>query len=765
MKKIILISAILISNLILFAQSFEQIVESWPSTSYQTTAPKRKVQHLNDDLEVVKEEYFDPNGLKVASYNIDPITKEFHGEFFDGSNKGYYNQGILTADNFKLVLSNPASEVVFNVKNGIIYGKLTKSVPWIGQSKIEYKIGKSPYRINNYIRYEKYINAEYTKYMRENNQKEPYFSTTKYELNYDENGLLHGTHYLDRFNTMYFENGNCTGILTYDGNTGYNEFDDNDNFIGVKGYSIDSVFRDQKIWKRNFKLIKNCGFIEAYTLPNLFNVGRFRLLTNAAYDHDRINSEKIFIGQEVFEGYKSTLTFFNSEYSVVPNHVETGIWDPSLTFENTGKHKKQYFLFEYRTASIDKYGFYVNEQSPVLSVFSVHKALESIDHFKMIFALQNLHCWISTYGLNNFDDINFYKKTINQFKDNEMVNCHGCRLDYWAERFGKSFWMDGSMGGSRECDIYDSIGYFNKTSYSVLNQIRNYIEMPKANELFVNVCFINKDLKEWSDGYATSNEIALYAIDEVIDFERMKNKNEEILQQFEKEKNELEFKINTLISSIDLELKNEQWKLLLPLSKKLDSLVNISFTNHYEIIFSDPREKLEKEKDIDFNSYVENQIKLQKIEADYTALKTGSEKFAKELNLEFTTNINVTGNTTDLFERLSTKESSVESYLEDIEKRIVRLNKVVDDYFSPTEKIKLDVSFADMDGDSGSLCYSLFVAVDKPRNDFIEDKKSLQQEWKSNSPKLMLQFSTNDINKLVFSFGNMVRSLDFDRLP
>jgi hypothetical protein len=121
-----------------FAQTLEQIVETWPSTTYQTTATKLKVQHLNDDLEVVKEEYFDPNGLKVASYNIDPVTKKFHGDFFDGTNKGSYNQGILTANNFRLILEKPTSEVVFNVKDGIIQGKLIKTVAWRGNSKIDY---------------------------------------------------------------------------------------------------------------------------------------------------------------------------------------------------------------------------------------------------------------------------------------------------------------------------------------------------------------------------------------------------------------------------------------------------------------------------------------------------------------------------------------------------------------------------------------------------------------------------------------------------
>jgi hypothetical protein len=797
MKQIVLITIILISNSTLFAQPLQQIVETWPIRyDYEVGTPplKRKVQYLNNELEVIKEEYFDPNGVEVASYNIDPITKKFHGEFFDGSNKGSYNQGILTADNFKFVdkesrtNSKPASLVVLNVKDGIVVGKLTKYVPNtdgcprnICESEIEYMVDRCPpayeIELDNFIRYQLFISSNYNKWIFEykiDSRKEPDFRTTKYELNYDENGLLHGIHYLDRFYTMYFEHGECTGILTYDGETGYNEFDDNDRFVSAHGYALDSVFREKKIWRRNFKLIKNCGFVEAYTLPNLYNIGQFRLLTHAAInynyynDYERYNSEKIFTGT----GPVDALTFFNSDNSVLPNYISE---NPNI------------FLFEYRTASLHEPGFYVNTQSTVRSVrqeqrevvgLQEQSKMASIDHYKMLFALQQIHCWISTYGSNHFDDINFYTKPIEQFENHTMEHCQGCRIGYMQERFPQTFWLDGSIGGSGACDIYyDSIGYFNKTSYFVLNQLRHYTEISKANELFVKVYFINKNLKKWSDEYTPYDEIILYAIDEVIDFERLKKNKEEILQQFENEKNEMRSKITTVISSIDVELKNEHWELLLPLSKQLDSLVEISDKNEYQIIFSDPRERFQKEKDTNFDSYVKDQIKLKKIEADYTALINGLEKLATELNLEFRTNINLTGNTTDLFNRLITKESSIQSYLDDIEKRILLLYKTIEDYFSPIEKITLDI----MNGDGvGPIYYSLHVAVDKPSNDFLVDKKSLRQEWKSHTPtdclltlntlqkewksnsaQLLLQFSSYDINKFVFCFGSISEIFEY----
>ncbi len=751
-----------------FAQTFEQIVETWPSTTYQTTATKLKVQHLNDDLEVVKEEYFDPNGLKVASYNIDPVTKKFHGDFFDGTNKGSYNQGILTANNFRLILEKPTSEVVFNVKNGIIQGKLIKTVAWRGDSKIEYRMGRQPYRIDNYIRYEQYINTEYNKYMRENNQKAPYFSEKKFILNYDDEGLLHGTHYIDRFHTMYFEHGECKGILTYDGQTGYNEFDDNNNFLGAKGYAIDSVFRDQKIWKRNFQLIKNCGFIEAYTLPNLYNVNEIRLLSLAAMDFEGINTQKIFIGQDVFKGHNfPNLKLFNSDKSVIANHIET-FWWATTDID---------FLFEYRTATKDKHGFFVSYESPTLSTFNPQTRwrtdniiynyhVDTVEHIELIFALQFLHCALISYGKEYFDGINFHQ-SINHPKNDLIPACQGYSDSYRFDRsVSTKSWLDRELLNQSEKFDDFFIDKYKKTGYFVLDEFYTKInQKPLASEIGVNFYFIKKDLRKTTDREDEENSLGFYDFDDIIDMKAIRAKKREIEEKFEKEQNEIKSKINSTVSSINIELKNEQWESLLPLSKSLDSLIKISNKNNYQITFSDPREEFLKGKDMDFISYLKNQIKLKKIESDYTSLKIGLEELAEKYKFEFTTNIKVSDNTTDLFERLSIKELSIDAYLKNLEKRMLRLNKVIDDYFSPVDKISFSAQFINKEGDNGSLYYMLTVAIDKPKKDFIKDKKSLQQEWKSNSPNLILQFSTNDPNKIVFRFGSLVYAFDYHKIP
>lgn len=399
--------SLIISVLLLFCsnnilgQGLKQTTKQWPE------GEPSKVEYLNDDLKIIKEEFYDPDGVKVASYSIDPETQKFHGEFFDGTNKGSYNQGILTAQNFRIIDASSRNvdvEIIINVKDGILQGQAIKNVyrhdpPFTARLQNNGYVGND--RV--YIRFEKFINKKYQEHLIERNIKDKQFSSKKYILKFDENGLIHGDHFIDRFRTMIFDHGECTGILTYDGNAGYNDFDDNHNFIGVKGYALDSVFRDQKIWKRNFKLIKNCGFIEGYTLPNIYNVDQLRLLSFNAYDYGVVDEKKIFTGQEVFKGQNyPALTFFNSDVSIVPNHFGTR-WIET---------ERNEFLFEFRTAILDGFGFFYNEESSVISVFTPHNwsstnyynyHVDTIEHFKLIFALQNLHCSLINLGVGKFN--------------------------------------------------------------------------------------------------------------------------------------------------------------------------------------------------------------------------------------------------------------------------------------------------------------------------------------------------------------------------
>lgn len=777
----------------IFGQGLKQTTEQW------TNGDPLKVEYLNDDLEVVKEEYFDPNGIKVASYLIDPVTKKYNGSFFDGTNKGTYNQGILTADNFRVFLiDNHQSEITISIKEGIVYGKaikITYNGPFFStkSSSAELRNIDGP----GFIRYENYINKKHQEFLKERNIKDKYYFSRIYELNYDQNGLLHGDHFIDPNITMIFDHGECLGIMTYDGITGINEFDDNHNFIGVKGYALDSVFRDQKIWKRNFKLIKNCGFIEGYTLPNIYNVDQLRLLSFNAYDYGRVDEDKIFTGQEVFEGQNyPKLKLFNSEASVIPEHIET-------TLEGQYNENRVNFFFEYRTAALDNLGFFVNRESRSLSVFSAHDEpsnstfnnwrhtlngihFDTIKHSKVRFTLFNLHCWIANYGLNGFhSNIDFYRKPINKFEyRDQMIVCltgiekSGEKNSYWESNFLNGTYVPGWLGDIPKLYLFGeesyeeevknlkkiAMSYMDKTSFTLLNELRENIGTHKSNELSVNFFFIKKDLKKESDSRDAVEKIRLYSFDEVIDFSVIEEKNKEIIENYEKEKQATKLKIEEICLNLTSGIESENWKVLIDLSKELDRQIALNEKMGYDLSFEDPRTAFLNGGKQDFSAYVNEQIEKQIIRAEYKELKEGLEQIASKLNLKFETNIPTDGDLIELFNRLSIKNKSLPQFLNDVERRLDKMLTSVRENFDGTDKIAFKAVFSDEQKDAGPLHFVLYFDVGKPKNDFLMDKKSLKQEWKSNSPKLIFQFSTENINRIAYLYGNIRFAFEYNQL-
>lgn len=789
--------SLIISVLLLFCsnnilgQGLKQTTKQWPE------GEPSKVEYLNDDLKVIKEEFYDPDGVKVASYSIDPETEKFHGDFFDGTNKGSYNQGILTAQNFRIIdaSSRHDLEIIINVKDGILQGQAVKNV-YFSNQPFSPKLQSNGYVGNDrvYIRFEKFINKKYQEYLKERNKEKPRISSKKYILKFDENGLIHGDHFIDRNRTMIFDHGECTGILTYDGNAGYNDFDDNYNFIGVKGYALDSVFRDQKVWKRNFKLIKNCGFIEGYTLPNIYNVDQLRLLSFNAYDYGRVDEDKIFTGQEVFEGQNyPKLKLFNSEASVIPEHIET-------TLEGQYNENRVNFFFEYRTAALDNLGFFVNRESRSLSVFSAHDEpsnstfnnwrhtlngihFDTIEHSKVRFTLFNLHCWIANYGLNGFhSNIDFYRKPINKFEyRDQMIVCltgiekSGKKNSYWESNFLNGTYVPGWLGDIPNSYLFGeesyeewrkkiAMSYMDKTSFTLLNELRENIGTHKSNELSVNFFFIKKDLKKESDSRDAVEKIRLYSFDEVIDFSVIEEKNKEIIENYEKEKQATKLKIEEICLNLTSGIESENWKVLIDLSKELDRQIALNEKMGYDLSFEDPRTAFLNGGKQDFSAYVNEQIEKQIIRAEYKELKEGLEQIASKLNLKFETNIPTDGDLIELFNRLSIKNKSLPQFLNDVERRLDKMLTSVRENFDGTYKIAFKAVFSDEQKDAGPLHFVLYFDVGKPKNDFLMDKKSLKQEWKSNSPKLIFQFSTENINRIAYIYGNIRFGFEYSQL-
>tara|TARA_B100001250_G_scaffold130818_1_gene111658 strand:+ start:1903 stop:4518 length:2616 start_codon:yes stop_codon:yes gene_type:complete len=222
---------------ILFSQEFLE-----EPNSYWDNGKKQQVTFKNFDLEIVRINKYSPDGDLISSYNYNPKTGIRNGDFIDGDNRGFYNEGVLNSDNYtftidfesngigsywngKIVNGRPVGEVlVYQIRD--LFEPIGLDDEWW-----EYRQTSVFKELLNFYR-GKYISLGFTRY-----------GLSK--LFYNENGQLEGKQIINQSVNLYFDKDELTGL------TIKNE--------QKPDIARDSVFKNNKIWKVDNKFVKNTG--------------------------------------------------------------------------------------------------------------------------------------------------------------------------------------------------------------------------------------------------------------------------------------------------------------------------------------------------------------------------------------------------------------------------------------------------------------------------------------------------------------------------
>lgn len=267
------------------SQTFKEVI------SFHENGNEKSVFYKNQDLEIIKKEYYDINKRLISSYNIDPKTQKYNGEFFNTTNKGSYDQGILTCVNCSINFDNT------QIRGNFINGKPT------GVLKV-YNVTEQ--QVNRYDPMTSYMlslefgeRINYSSYVGNGMFNSEY----KMSLKYNNNGELDGEIEINPYTKLFFEKGLMKGFVIMN--------EDNIN------YSKDSVFRENKIWKVNNSLIKNTGWLSKLYWNEFNNPWEF---SYNYYYHKNTPDNKDYRNEEdarrmVFFGSPNSTALDLKEYS------------------------------------------------------------------------------------------------------------------------------------------------------------------------------------------------------------------------------------------------------------------------------------------------------------------------------------------------------------------------------------------------------------------------------------------------------------------
>ena len=249
MKKLIITTLFLIAIVL---QSNAQDLLKEISRTFDNGQPMFIDYLETDNLKKVKTELYNEQGEIIFSMQFNPDSGLPDGEFYDLINKGSFSNGVLNCKNCMLVEANTPSVYTYNynkqntliTKGDVINGRL------VGEVK-RYAISEDTYRKLDWESTRKYVAAganigfRDVKTYRTGNFKETLIDTKTY----NENGVLDGEIFVGNKNGWHarlnVDNGIVKSYVSYDKN----------------GIVIDSLFNQNKIWKRNYKFEKNSGFL------------------------------------------------------------------------------------------------------------------------------------------------------------------------------------------------------------------------------------------------------------------------------------------------------------------------------------------------------------------------------------------------------------------------------------------------------------------------------------------------------------------------
>ena len=240
MKKLFTSLVLIFFPLVLFSQTLKE------TTKFFSNGKPMFVDYKDmETLKKVKTDIFNENGTLIFSVNFNENGK-MDGEFYDLVNKGFFKNGVLTCYDCMLVSSNKPNVYSYNwdmqdtelIFADIIKGKFSGKV--VKKRRIE-----STRSFVDWDASRNAVSAGAPIWYREVRtlRTGDYNESDVYTVNYNTNGLLDGViHYSDR--EVYVENGLTRGFVIRDSN-------------GVR----DSIFNNNKIWKVNYKYIKNDGYV------------------------------------------------------------------------------------------------------------------------------------------------------------------------------------------------------------------------------------------------------------------------------------------------------------------------------------------------------------------------------------------------------------------------------------------------------------------------------------------------------------------------
>jgi hypothetical protein len=314
MKKIILIFSLFFLNVNLYSHQLLKEI----SKTFDNGSPMF-IDYLEpENLKKVKTEIFNEEGTRIFLIQFNPISGLADGEFFDLINKGSFKNGVLTCHKCMLVEENSPSVFTYNynkmntliTQGDVIDGRLVGLVSYKNYSE-------NTYQAIDWESTRKYVAAGAGIGFRD----VVTYKTGQFKENFlgsyffNSNGVIDGDVEIPLKNwkvNISSKNGIISSYVLKD----------------EKGLVVDSLNRDSKIWKTNYKFVKNNGFpiIKSSTLLNKYDSDFLSVNSNQYFDllnyfvspikrsHEledyylkRIKNKE-YLAKESFEEYGATST-------------------------------------------------------------------------------------------------------------------------------------------------------------------------------------------------------------------------------------------------------------------------------------------------------------------------------------------------------------------------------------------------------------------------------------------------------------------------
>lgn len=272
MKKIILIFSLFFLNVNLYSQQLLKEI----SKTFDNGSPMF-IDYLEpENLKKVKTEIFNEEGTRIFLIQFNPISGLADGEFFDLINKGSFKNGVLTCHKCMLVEENSPSVFTYNynkmntliTQGDVIDGRLVGLVSYKNYSE-------NTYQAIDWESTRKYVDAGAGIGFRD----VVTYKTGQFKENFlgsyffNSNGVIDGDVEIPLKNwkvNISSKNGIISSYVLKDEN----------------GLVVDSLNRDSKIWKTNYKFVKNNGFpiIKSSTLLNKYDSDFLSVNSNQYFD-------------------------------------------------------------------------------------------------------------------------------------------------------------------------------------------------------------------------------------------------------------------------------------------------------------------------------------------------------------------------------------------------------------------------------------------------------------------------------------------------